>query len=492
MTDLDSSIATQVTCHLSDDTQMSSIMEIDESFRYSLSRKYHSSKRTSGNARYAEVATSSEPYPVARLLDQIKVLQSELDQERQWRTDERTELEERHQADVKRLEKIKDDAEEEVVQSQERHTADLGRLLKEVLEMDDKWTALKAQASSLGSEVDRLRALNVDTDGSTQTEAKISPFAQGVAESEAWQEEKSKLLTRQTTLERTVSALQDEAKVCNAFIRQLQEQHNVQRPLNQERDLEIADLQVRNTTYSKLLKELASGYEGLSGFVRQQTELLQEAGDIIERRPRLYTDMCSGVQGLTNGHELIIANNPPSISKSTGIDAMLSAEPTLQSPRNSIEAGKAPADSAITAASRDFKGQKRDLSALLDGERDGAFTQPQKRRIDSQSSTPISSQSQQGDTSGSAGDKNPQKDFSMDWRARSKSKCNDRSERANYEIERANYRVERANYRSERANYGLERAFEAGPVTVIDEGVRFKNPTPKRKKWQNSVLKKKR
>lgn len=105
--------------------------------RHSLSPEHYSTLNATADAHYIEVASSREPYPVARILDQIASLHDELDQERQRRTGERRELEEQSQIELDHLQKTRDGLEGKLAQLRNQYRTDLDRLSKQTAGMQD-------------------------------------------------------------------------------------------------------------------------------------------------------------------------------------------------------------------------------------------------------------------------------------------------------------------------------------------------------------------
>ena len=317
---------------------------------YSISPKRYVSKDASKQPRYVEVATSSQPYPVARLLDQITALNEELSQERKWRTEERRELTERHRADLKRLENLKDDADKKLLQFQGRYEAEHKRFVAEARKAEEDWKSLAARVSVLRSELDSMssmdavdptntmdpmssmdpknatdstksqnhqmqtkaRASNLTTatDASTQTSEERGQVdvlqyskrddaslkgshSHTVTETpKAWQQEKIQLLNRVKALESTIAALQGEARSSNEFTTELQKRHREQQAIHQKYDFDLADLQQRTKVQTELLKEVSEGYKDLEFHLQQQSKLVQRANDVV----RLNTQPSNGLE----------------------------------------------------------------------------------------------------------------------------------------------------------------------------------------------------
>ena len=317
---------------------------------YSISPKLCVSKDASKQPRYVEVATSSQPYPVARLLDQITALNEELSQERKWRADERRELTERHRADLKRIEKSKDDADKKLLQFQSRYEAEHKRFVAEARKAEEDWKSLAARVSVLRSEVDSVGSMDqtrsmgptnpmdsadsmdsgnsansqnhemqtearasdliTATDASTQTSEERGQVdvlqyskrndaslkgshSNAVTENpKAWQQEKSQLLNRVKALESTIVALQGEAKSSNEITIELQKRHREQQAIHQKYDFDLADLQQRTKVQTELLKEVSECYKDLEIHLQQQSKLVQRANDAV----CLNTQPNNGVQ----------------------------------------------------------------------------------------------------------------------------------------------------------------------------------------------------
>lgn len=542
-------------------------MDIDSPSRYSTSpgslespenpSPHSSSKPT----RYHEVASSSKPYPVARLLDQITALQSELEQERQWRADERSDLERRYQADLK---KTKDSLEERLSQLQEKHKTDIERLTNKAVELETTWTALEARTSSLKSDVETLRlSLSISQgsatlmDATTQTVVEdrapvnasrtrfgdrcqkelrsaentevaiLQPDGQAVITlSEEWLEEKAKLLDRQKALENAVAALQAEAKSLNAFMKQLQDSLNAQRPMTKDRDFELSQLKLRNATSSNLYKEWAQGFKDLETQIQRQSDLVKKAGDAFHSSVGPDTEV-----PISWANEVETELSTP---KPTG--AILKAEPAAVAPDSNGEHGPVPLETLVPPESGEPKGHKRTLSDVQADEPGTSTTDAQRRRTGSQSyvSVPRHSWTWKGRLNPTAAEFKPfQRDFSTNWRGqpvfgapawqnRSNGSPGEKTSLQYSESSDTDFSTTRDPLdirpsrgqptislppspekgagpkpkewvkRQERIGAASAPPLSAIPGTLREVGVPFKAPTPRPKKWQNSVLKKNR
>ena len=526
-------------------------MDIDSPFK--CSQGPESPRNLSQPDRYLEVASSSKPYPVARLLDQVSALQGELRQERQWHENERAELERQHQADRKQ---IRHENEAKLSQQRRRHQEILNSLKEKAAAMEGDWSDLEAKMKSLRLEVGALEVIisvlqgtatsAITVDWSTQTiiqdsasfrlpvRSPVRPNNWQVKElnvtsskmyesidasvntgPDPWAEEKSSLLNRQKVLETTIAALQKEAKSLNEFIAQLQERLQAQRPLIKERHFELADLQMRNATSSNLYKEWADGFKDLNTQLQRQSELVQKAGDAF------HSSLAPGTQLQTSWADEVEAELE---TAQTGtITAGSKSIALVQESNKPSSLSFAP---SITWNSTGKTGQKRTLTALHTEDHDTSSTNAQRRRTSHQTYVTIPSRSdkfKQG-LNPKAADFRPSRDCSTDWLTQpspSQSSWQDRfnnllrgkenqqaSDTSDSDFSTTKRPLDQSPVLSQptvslppnaekmagqKRKRIPERQGEAAfvaPGLFHESTLPFKAPTPRPKKWKQSVLKK--
>ena len=409
-------------------------MDADAVRRYSLSPRRRSTRDTSEGPRFFEMASSSQPFPVARLLDRITSLQNDLKQERQKRNDECKELRERHENHLEHLQRVKDDCEGKLAQLQERYRDDVDHLREKAERMEENWTALDVLARSLRSEVYGLRAsssVNQRTsDPSSQTEpdSNLLNAVTGMTTeleqwrtrgfgssertntnesdnhnialqkaSETWQEERCKLLGQQGKLEGTIAELQAEAKATNTFTKELQKRLHKQNSLHNDHHFDTTQVQVRRAAHAGIMKEMNKDLKILQKALQRKMQLIQNAIDIDipQEPPNVREVTAKATDRNLNSAE----------GESTDRQAVIKVE-TISSPQRSNEpsirvesaiqvrtdSSGTSAGSANTAEPSHARGLKRPWSELLEAEDNTSPSKAQRRLTGSQGCVGVSNQ----------------------------------------------------------------------------------------------------
>ena len=344
------------------------------------------SSTTSTPARYHEIATSDQPYPMARLLDRIVKLQQDLKQQQLQHQNEREQMKKKYNEDLHCLRNLNDNLERKTNQMRKDYQADFDRVLEKVRDLAGTWTTLEAKTCTMKAEIDDLRAdernCSITADASVQTDTdhtppmatlevrsvfnadlKLDETSNSVSESQVWKEKKISLGKRQSQLEETILALQNEAKSSNTFTKELQRRLGEIRGTERFRDFELAHLQARNTAYSRLFEEMSRANNALEAHVQCQAQLLSEANDSSRFGDYLDEDPSGAMTG----------RQPAS---NTGQSTPTAGSAHVENQNQHAQSAGIPDASA---------GRKRTWSELMDYHQETNPTDPQRRRTGSQS-----------------------------------------------------------------------------------------------------------
>ena len=267
--------------------------------------------------RFVEIASSLEPRPVARLLEEITTLRAELNQKNARYFEQSDSTIRACKTRTEYPENMREHSQRPSLSLQGSYHARFQGLLEKVRATDYKWDSLQAQATSLKSQLDDLRtssSVNEELTGilrqidsgdvhgaiavkklvqarqslknelddlqrANVTAIPVSGTPCDGQATEAWQEEKCQLLDRLKSLEMTIVHQRQDIADRDEFIKQLQTRINEDASIAKARDFQLAEVRQKNVFYSLLVKDFVQGCRDLEDDTQRHINLATTASE---------------------------------------------------------------------------------------------------------------------------------------------------------------------------------------------------------------------